>query len=240
MYPSVQTSSPSARGAFALLALLFLTATCVQAHDYWLEPEGSDYLLWRGHRHSQHAGEALVPYKPQIVRDVLCAGANGAVRPVTPSNAYPVRIPGPCTAVTVEADSGTWSQTLTGTKNQPPGELVGVLRSWRAIEGVKRLEAWSAGLGRPLSAGLEITPTADPFRLSEGEKLRLLVTFEGRPRAGVTVAYDDEPRGVTGADGRINLRIRHRGTQVITASIDETSPDGSKVVRSTALLFDLP
>jgi nickel transport protein len=56
----------------------------------------------------------------------------------------------------------------------------------------------------------------------------------------VTVAYDGDPRGVTGADGRINLRIRHRGTQVITASIDETSPDGSKVVRSTALLFDLP
>lgn len=217
-----------------------ISATCAQAHDYWLEPEGTGYLLWRGHRHSQHAGEALVPYEPQIVREVLCAGPEGAAHPLAPSKTYPVRIPGPCTAVTVEADSGTWSQTLTGTKNQPPSELVGVLRSWRAIEGVKRLEGWSEGLARPLSAALEISPTADPFRLSEGDKLRLLISFEGRPRAGVTVAYDGEPRGLTGADGRINLRIRHRGTQVITASVDETDPGGGKLVRSTALLFDLP
>ncbi len=228
------------RRASTALALLLTVATGARAHDYWLEPEGSDYLLWRGHRHSQHAGEALVPYGPQIIREVLCADPQGVVHPVAPSKTYPVRIPGPCLAVTVEADSGTWSQTLTGTKNQPPGELVGVLRSWRAIEGVKRLEGWSEGLARPLSAGLELTPTADPFRLSEGDKLRLLVTFAGRPRAGVTVAYDGEPRGVTGADGRINLRIRHRGTQVITASVDEAGPGGEKLMRSTALLLDLP
>jgi hypothetical protein len=40
----------------------------------------------------------------------------------------------------------------------------------------------------------------------------------------------------------VNIRIRHGGTQVITASVDEPSPDAKadKLMRSTALVFDLP
>lgn len=222
------------------LALLTVAAS---AHDYWLEPRGDDYLLYRGHRHSQHEGEAVVPYAPAIVEQALCLPPSArAARAVTPSRDYPVRVPGPCAAVLVEADSGVWTQTLTGTKNQPRDQLIGALRSWRAIEGVKQIETWSPALTAPLSDALELVSTEDPFRLRPGDKLRLLVTWEGRPRAGVTVAYDGDTRGVSGKDGRVNIRIRHGGTQVITASIDEPSPDAKadKLMRSTALVFDLP
>lgn len=119
--------------------------------------------------------------------------------------------------------------------------MIGSLISWQAIEGLKRLEVWSEALSRPVSQGLELVSTNDPFKLEPGDKLRLLVTWQGKPRPGVSVAYDGDPRGVTGKDGRVNIRIRHGGTQMITASVDEPSADGKsdKLVRSTSLIFEL-
>jgi len=221
-------------------ALLLLTVSAA-AHDYWLEPDGDGYLLYRGHRHSGHEGAAVVPYEPGIVQRAVCADGSGQGRTVRPGDRYPVRIPGPCSAVYVEADSGLWTQTLTGTRNLPRDQVSGALRSWRSVESVKRLEAWSPALARPVSDGLELVPTEDPFALAPGDKLRLLVTWQGRPRAGVAVAYDGRARGLTGKDGRINIRLRHRGPQSISASIDDPSaePGTDKVVRSTALIFDL-
>jgi hypothetical protein len=54
--------------------------------------------------------------------------------------------------------------------------------------------------------------------------------------------HDGEARGVTGDDGRMNLRIRHIGAQVITASLERPAMDfgADKLVRSTALFFELP
>jgi nickel transport protein len=221
---------------------MLLGASAAIAHDYWLEPDAQDYLLYRGHRYSQHQGDAVVPYEPSIVNTAICVDASGAKRLVSASRSYPVRIPGPCAAVLVEADSGYWTQTFTGTKNQARNKVSGALRSWRAVEGVKRIESWMPEMERPIFDGLELISTTDPFALRPGDKLRLRVTWKGRPREGVTVAYDGDPRGVSGSDGRINIRLRHDGTQVITASVDEPSndPKSDKLVRSTALMFDLP
>jgi nickel transport protein len=225
----------------ALLGFLLLgTCGLVQAHDYWLEVEGDDYILFRGHRHSGHRGEDLVPYDPAIVTRALCAEASGTVREVQGSSAYPIRIPGPCAVVLVEADSGTWSHTYTGSQRREGAEPKSVTHTWRALETVKRLNSWGPGLGRPLSQGLEITSPKDPMGLAPGEKLRLIVTQDGRPRAGVSVAYDGDTRGVTGANGLINLKVRHGGTQVITASLEEPDPQGGpSLLRSTVLLLDL-
>ena len=223
------------------VGLLLLTSAAA-AHDYWLEADGSDYLLFRGHRFSQHKGEAIVPYDSAIVQRVLCVTASGRTKRVTPEAVYPLRISGPCAAVLVEADSGHWTQTLLGTKNQPRNEVKGALRSWQAIEGVKLIETWMPALERPLSDGLELVSRDDPRRLHPGDKLRLQVTWKRQPREGVAVAYDGSTRGMTGRDGRINIRLRHGGTQVISASIDEpsTEPGTDKLVRSAALIFELP
>ena len=228
------------------------------AHDYWFERDGDAYLFMRGHRFSEHDGAQVVSYDPKIVSQTLCVAADGSAiagereperepDPETESSpaAYPVRVAGPCAAVYVHADSGYWSQTLTGTTNDPPGALFGVLRSWHALESAKLLESWSDALARPVSGHsehLEIISETDPFGLEVGRKLRLLVMRGGKPVQGVAVAYDGDARGVTGADGRINIRVRHGGAQRITASIDEPL-DGAEVdkrVRSTALFFELP
>lgn len=228
--------------SISLIVSAVLLATASHAHDYWFEQSAEDYLLHRGHRFSQHQGEKEVPFDPQIVTRADCLRAGDAEpSPAAVSGGYPLRVEGPCVAVMVAADSGYWSQTLTGTKNQGKDELFGVLRSWQALESVKRIEAWTERLRAPLSADLELVFTENPFALAVGDKLRLTALLRGQPAAGVTVAYHGDPRGVTGDDGHVNLRIRHKGLQLITASLEEglDSEKADKRVRSTILMFDI-
>jgi nickel transport protein len=232
------------RRLIALLAfpLLLVVEAGVQAHDYWFEHAGEMFLLHRGHQHSQHAGEKEVPLDPQQVQGGYClAPGEGHPVPLHWSKTYPLRVQGPCLALIVTIDAGYWSQTLSGLKQGGKDELSGVLSSWRALESVKRVEAWDARLHKPLSPALELVFTGDPFFLSPGDKLRLIAMRGGEPAAGVTLAYDGDARGVSGADGRINLRIRHRGPQHITASLTEpsTGAKADKRVLATTLLFDL-
>lgn len=226
----------------ALIVSAAALATASHAHDYWFERSGEDYLLHRGHRVSQHQGEKEVPFDPEIVTGAYCLRPNDAdPSPAAVSGNYPLRVEGPCVAVVVTADSGYWSQTLTGTRNLGKDELSAVLRSWQALESVKRVEAWSERLRDPLSTGLELVFTGNPFTLAVGDKLRLTAVIRGKPAQGVTVAYHGDPRGVTGDDGRVNVRIRHKGLQLITASLEEPldSEKADKRVRSTILMLDV-
>ena len=230
------------RARIALIVSVALLAPASHAHDYWFESSGEDYLLHRGHRFSQHQGEKEVPFDPEIVTGAYCLRPKDAdPSPAAVSGGYPLRVEGPCEAVMVTANSGYWSQTLTGTRNQAKDGLFGVLRSWQALESIKRVETWSERLRDPFSTDLEIVFTENPFALAVGDKLRLTAVFRGEPAQGVTVAYHGDPRGVTGDDGRINLRIRHKGLQLITASLEEPldSEKADKLVRSTILMFDI-
>ncbi len=214
------------------IALLFAGANAI-AHDYWLEPHGDDYLLYRGHRHSDHQGGETEPYDPAIVTRALCIDAAGTSREIDASKEYPARLPGPCAAVLVEADSGLWSHSHTTSQGERRV-------TWRALEVVKRIDDWKPALARPLAQGLEILSPKDPTVLKPGDKLRLLVTENGRPRGGVSVAYDGDTRGVTGPNGLINLKVRHGGPQFISASLEEPSSSGAEaLLRSTVLMFDL-
>jgi nickel transport protein len=225
-----------------LIVSMVLIPAASHAHDYWFERINEDYLLHRGHRFSQHQGENEVPFDPKIITGAHCLRPNEtSPLPAVVGESYPLRVEGPCIAVMVTADSGYWSQTLTGTRNQGKDELFGVLRSWQAFESVKRVEAWTDRLRAPLSEDLELLFTENPFTLAVGDKLRLTAVFRGEPVKGVTVAYHGDPRGVTGDDGRVNLRIRHKGLQMISASLEEPieSKKADKRVRSTILMFDI-
>lgn len=228
----------------ATAAMLALVAPgTASAHDYWLERSGDGYALLQGHAYSSHQGESRVPYDPAIVKRVTCAQADGDARTVEPQRAYPVRVGGPCTAVLFEVSSGYWSQTLSETVQKPKTEVRGALRGWRSEEAIKRIDAWTPGTAKPLSEVLELTPLEDPFRLKHGDKLRVLVTWRGQPKRGVAVAYDGDTRGVTGADGQANLRVRHGGLQTLSASFDETlqsDPQAEKVVHGSILQLELP
>jgi hypothetical protein len=56
------------------------------------------------------------------------------------------------------------------------------------------------------------------------------------------VAYEGNPRGVTGKDGRINVRVRHKGPQLIVAGLETPLGDGKakRLIRTTVLQLEPP
>jgi nickel transport protein len=223
---------------------LFLGLCTFQAiaHDLWISHEGINYALHQGHAHSAHAGADVVPYNPVIVKNVLCAKPGGGENPLIFGKTYPVKFSGECCSVLVSLSSGYWTKTVWETKNVPKTGIAGVLKSWRSQEAIKRINMWTPGSAKPIGKGLEISPQSDPFKLGINDKLSILVTDNGKPMAGVPVAYQGDTRGVSGLDGLISIRIRKAGVQLISASMETPLSDGKAdtIIRSTTLQFELP
>ena len=228
----------------ARLPALFLIATLAgnaQAHDLWVERQGNMQTLQYGHERSGHEGAKKLEYKPEQVKDAACYGSDGKEARAETRRAYPVTLKGQCAASWFLTSSGYWSKTPYGTKNLPKTEAGAVIDSWLSVESVKRMDEWNSALARPLTRELEIVPMANPLGLKAGDKLRLMATLDGKPAAGVTVAYFGHPRGVSGADGQVNVRLQQSGFQLIQASLETPLADGKadKLIQSTALQFEI-
>jgi nickel transport protein len=224
------------------LFLLTLAALPAAGHDLWFERDGRVYVLLQGHRHSAHQGAEIVPYEAANVKSLLCAEGSSAAKPVAASVTYPARVAADCAAVFAVLASGYWTKTAWETKNVPKTGISGVVKSWLSEESVKRIERWLPALARPVSEQIEITPLADPLKLVPGDKLAVRVSFAGKPRAGVPVAYDGDVRGATAEDGSVSIRIRRAGMQMLSASLEEPLADGKAdtVIRTATLVFELP
>ena len=224
-----------------LVACLLFGPATVRAHDLWIEPEAGGYRLLYGH-HPQvsHGGARQIPYAAEVVRSVVCLDAAGGRRAAKTGGA-PVRIEGDCAVLYVLTSSGYWTKTPAGTRNVRKTEAVSPLNAWQSFESVKHLTGWGPGAAGAIGAPLEIVPAQDPFSLRDGDKLGVRVLADGKPVAGAVVRYDGKPRGETGADGSVNVRVRRGGLQLIQASVrtPHTGPDADEVVHTTALSFDL-
>ena len=225
------------------LWLASLLAAGAEAHDYWFEdePDSAAVIMYRGHRFSEHSG-SLEPYDPAIVRSPTCVNGSGEPETVAVVRIYPLELPSGCSGLVVVVDSGYWTETASGTFNAVLTSRDDVIDSWKSIETIKLINAWSESLSRPVSGELEIVPTENPFALEPGDKLRLIVTLNGVPAEGVLVAYHGDLRGGTDSQGRINIRIRHSGLQVISAGFDESIEADAvdRLARTSVLQFSLP
>ncbi len=232
-------SLASARIGF--FSLLFATVGIAFAHDLWLERDAAGYALLQGHRYSAHAGAETLTYDPAGVRDALCLGDDGKARLLPFGKTQPVRMTGSCAALLVRYSSGYWTKTAWETKNQPKTGVAGVVRSWRSEESVKRIDRWQPALAQPLGKDLELVPQSNPFLLKAGDKLVVVVSDAGKPVAGAAVAYAGETRGVTDDSGRIAIRLRQPGVQLIAASTEVPLNDGKAdlSIRSTILQFEV-
>ena len=197
-------------------------------------------MLLNGHKHSSHGGDKTIPYAADFVRQAQCFDAQARVM-AEGKGGSPFRMEADCAALVIAASSGYWSKTPTGTQNVAKDQARQVVKSWLSLEGVKRIDAWSPALAKPLTQELEIVPLDDPLRLGEGDKLHLRVTLAGQPVAGATVTYDGEPRGATDEEGKMNVRIRHGGFQMIAAGITRPvkSAKSDEEVRAAVLVFEL-
>jgi len=227
--------------SLSVAALLLCTMPAL-AHDLWLERDSNGYLLYQGHRHSAHAGAEFVNYDPAFAKSAVCVDDSGTVRAPALVKNFPVRIVANCAALFVSFSSGYWSKTAWETRNVPKNQASGVVESWLSEESVKRIDRWTPATAQPLTDGLELTPLSDPTRLKPGDKLTVLVTEHKQPRAGVPVAYGGDTRGASGEDGKVAIRLRQGGLQLIEASLETRLADGKAdtLVRATTLQFELP
>lgn len=222
--------------------LVFVLSQGARAHDLWVEREGNLQRLYFGHERSAHEGAQHLEYRPETVRQAACHGADGKQVRAEIGEAYPVSLKGDCAASLFLVSSGYWSKTPYGTRNLPRNEAGQVFESWLSVETVKRIDRWGDGLAEALGEGLELVPLGNPLSLKAGEKLRLRAMRQGRPAADVTVAYFGKPRGVTGADGLINIRLNQPGLQLIQASQEALLPGdvrADKVIRGATLQFEI-
>jgi len=222
------------------VALMAVTAPAL-AHDFWLEREGDAFVALQGHRHSSHGGTETIAYDPAKVGPAWCAGDDGAWKALSYARSQPVKLSGACLALALSYTSGYWSKTPWGTRNEPKTGLSGVLKSWHSEETVTRILRWSPALAKPRGKGLEMVPSRDPLTLKSGDKLIVQVFDDGKPVAGVPVAYGDDTRGTTAEDGRIAIRLRHGGMQLLAASRETPLTDGKAdvAVRTAALQFEI-
>jgi nickel transport protein len=223
------------------LILLGILALPASAHDLWIERNGDLHTLAYGHERSGHEGERKLEYKPDSVKQALCFNADGQEIKAGKALTYPATLKGNCSASWFLTSSGYWSKTPYGTKNLPKTEAGAVIDSWLSIEGVKRIDQWDDGLSRSLTQELELVPQGNPLLLKPGGKLHLRAYYQGKPVAGVTVAYFGKPRGITDKEGNVNIRLQNAGFQLIQASIELPLNDGKadKAVHASSLQFEL-
>jgi nickel transport protein len=240
----VLTSSTTmtARRPLSILLPALLLSVAVDAHDLWIERDGAQHTLTYGHERSAHEGAKRLEYRPETVLRAQCFDDAGRERTAERGTGYPATLRGDCAASVFLLSSGYWSKTPYGTRNLPKTEAGVVLDSWRSVEAVKRIDRWSPALGRALTGELEIVPADNPLKLKSGDKLRLRVTFQGQPVGGATVAYFGKPRGVSAADGGLNIRLNRPGFQHIEASLEQPLGDGKadKTLHAATLQFETP
>jgi nickel transport protein len=224
-----------------LLLLLMLLPSLVLGHDLWIERSGPMHSLSYGHERSGHEGTKRLEYKPETVKQVVCYNASGQEQRAEQGRGYPVTLNGDCAAAWFLVSSGYWSKTPYGTKNLPKNEAGAVIDSWLSVESIKRIDRWSEALAKPLNKELELVPLDNPTSLQPGSKLHLRAYFQGKPAANVTVAYFGKPRGVTGADGTVNIRLNEPGFQLVQGSLEFLLNDGKadKAIHSAALQFEI-
>ncbi len=224
----------------AALLMVCFTASGLSAHELWLEKGEGTYSVLYGHRAEDGHGTEIIPYKPEEVLEIKCFDHNGRETAVDIQKETPVTMQGNCAAVNTVFSSGYWTKTPKGTKNIAKDQAGTPIYSWYSLESAKRIDAWSKALERPLTDSLEIVPRNNPLALKKGAKLRLRVFFKGQPLENAVVTYDGKPRGATDREGRVNLRIKHAGFQMISTSHKEknSSPKADDTIYSTNLIFE--
>lgn len=123
-------------------------------------------------------------------------------------------------------DFGYWSFTSNAHYNKPRNEvdvLGAVFDSRKNIKFGKSIFEWSDKFTKPLGLKLELTPLSNPLKLKAGDKLKVLVTLDGKPFSGVE--FEDQVGDLddikVGSDGVASLPIRkpQDGLSIIAAGV---------------------
>lgn len=177
-----------------LLALALL-GVCAQAgaHTVWLEADkahAGDYLVMFG----GHAGktESYPADKLGAVAAVDAAGKPVALR--REDGAGGVRL-SPAAApalIAVSFDNGYWSKGADGRSvNKPMNEVPGAVSGVHAIKYHKTIVQWGEQATHAIGQPFELVPLSAATPRA-GRPLKLRVLLDGKPAAGIKLAFGEE------------------------------------------------
>jgi uncharacterized GH25 family protein len=81
----------------------------------------------------------------------------------------------------------------------------------------KSLFAASDEITKPVDIMFEIVPKENPFKKGVGEQLTIMVIFEGKPLADISVYTEKGQEAKTDQDGVALIKIEDKGMQLISA-----------------------
>jgi nickel transport protein len=196
------------------LALIFLLAGVLYAHDTYVEKQGDGLVVVHGH------GGKHEPYNPKFIKDAQAYDAAGKKMAVTikPQATEVVLVPArPPALVEFVYDTGPRVKTPEGWKSMSKRQAKGGLQAIRFEKHVKQINQWNKLFGKPLGGKMEIVPLKNPLTLKVGDKLPFLVLYDGKPLAGVAVRAagvgKDELK--TDKNGKAAVGIKKTGLNVV-------------------------
>ncbi len=141
--------------------------------------------------------------------------------------------------VTAAMNNGLWSKDAAGRwHGKGRDEVPDATLSARYLKYATHLVTLPTGALEPVPGlALQIVPVAAKFPRHKEEPLTVRVMFEGRPLAGAKVWQDlvTDPDGtphVADAEGRVTLRVRNQGLNVLKTEHEGASIDPGKTDRT--------
>lgn len=221
--------------------IFFLIYSNSYAHELWFTDQNDTHILHYGHFTGGHEGAQSINYPLNYVKQVLCLDQNNQVLSPLLSQQTPLQIKADCALTYVLLSSGFWTKTVEGSKNLPKDQISHPLKSWQSFESIKRIKIWHEAFVKPISETLEFIPLQNPFSLKIDEKLSLQLLHNKQPVKNAIILYMGHPRGQTDEEGKINIRLKEKGVQLIQATYRQPS-DGiqaDEIVHTTHFLFDI-
>lgn len=184
---------------------VFATGTAA-AHTVWLDDDaaqpGSYVVMYGGHEGRTERYDAG---KLGAVAAVDAGGAAVAVARRDAADGVRLTPAAAVDVLTLAFDNGYWSRTAGGRSvNRPMNEIAGAAGGVHAIKFHKRIVRWGEAATRRYGQAFELVPV-EAAAPRAGVPLRLRVLIDGRPAAGIRVAFGEEDTGpgsaLSDADG---------------------------------------
>lgn len=223
------------RPCTVLASLLLLAAVPVRAHDLLLDWSDAGLTVQVGHLAGAEHGSPSHALPDSLLRDAWALTASGAVPLAT--DVRPPACPPDALGAVVRVDWGPRAATPDGKVPLAAARPGDILATSHARANVAALRG--ALPGPPACPDLFLLPLVDPADLRPGDKVRVRLLRDGLPCAGATVLVDGSPRGATGDDGELNVKIRRPGRQLLQAVWRGADPAGAvdELILEASLTF---
>jgi uncharacterized GH25 family protein len=214
---------------FILCAAMLTGSTlAASAHAVWLSERFGAVAVIYG------VGPQDEAYDPGKIREVraLTVAGGPTLATLQPAGDHARIAVDPAAAVMVVVfDNGFWSKGADGLYvNRSKREVPGATASSHTLKYNVTYLKPGAAPDRPQGLPLEIVPLVDPAGLKAGADLPVRVLADGKPLAGAALHPDyvndgNATSAKTDAQGRVTLRVRNNGWNVVGVELRVPTPD---------------